>query len=44
VKGYDFMVNAVWPEVVDLLETKAMSIFAAGNPENFYKVSTECNT
>ncbi|KAF6027504.1 COG2 [Bugula neritina] len=41
VKGYDFMVNAVWPEVVDLLETKAMSIFAAGNPENFYKEYTD---
>ena len=32
------MVNSVWPEVVDLLETRASSVFAPGNPDKFYKV------
>lgn len=38
LKGYDFMVNSVWPEVVELLETRATSVFAPGNPDKFYKV------
>ena len=38
LKGYDFMVNSVWPEVVELLETQATSVFAPGNPDRFYKV------
>ena len=32
------MVNSVWPEVVELLETQANSVFAPGNPDRFYKV------
>ncbi|XP_067943621.1 conserved oligomeric Golgi complex subunit 2-like [Watersipora subatra] len=37
LKGYDFMVNSVWPEVVDQLEHQAASVFAPGNPDKFYK-------
>ena len=38
IRGFDFLVNAVWPEVVHLLETRLTSIFAPGNPDAFYKV------
>ena len=36
--GFDFIVNAVWPEVVSLIDEKASVIFAPGNPETFHKV------
>ena len=38
VRGFDFLVNCVWPEVVSLLEKKASVIFAPGNPDTFHKV------
>ncbi len=38
VKGYDFLVNSVWPQLVALLEVKVAVIFTQGNPEVFHKV------
>ena len=38
VAGFDFLVNAVWPEVVSRLETQLQSIFAVGDPQAFHKV------
>ena len=40
IRGFDFLVNAVWPEVVGLLETRLGSIFAPGNPDVFHQVRT----
>ncbi|KXJ14443.1 conserved oligomeric Golgi complex subunit 2 [Exaiptasia diaphana] len=37
IRGYDFIVNAVWPEVVELIEGRLPSIFAPGNPDAFHK-------
>ncbi|XP_022091249.1 conserved oligomeric Golgi complex subunit 2-like isoform X2 [Acanthaster planci] len=37
VRGYDFLVNAVWPEIASSLETRTTSIFAAGNPSTFHE-------
>ncbi|XP_060063002.1 conserved oligomeric Golgi complex subunit 2-like [Ylistrum balloti] len=37
VRGYDFMVNAVWPEVVTNIEARTPSIFAPGNPNTFHE-------
>ena len=39
VRGYDFVVNAVFPEIVTCLEIRTSSIFAPGNPDTFHKVS-----
>ena len=39
VRGYDFLVNAVWPEIVSNIEARTHSIFAPGNPDVFHKVS-----
>ena len=36
--GFDFIVNAVWPEVVAMIDEKAAVIFAPGNPDTFHKV------
>ena len=36
--GFDFLVNAVWPEIVATLEEKASIIFAPGNPNTFHRV------
>lgn len=36
--GFDFIVNAVWPEVVAMVDEKAAVIFAPGNPDTFHKV------
>ena len=36
--GFDFIVNAVWPEVVAQIDEKASVIFAPGNPDTFHKV------
>ncbi|XP_033125894.1 conserved oligomeric Golgi complex subunit 2-like [Anneissia japonica] len=37
VGGYNFMVNAVWPEIVSSLENRVASIFAPGNPDAFHQ-------
>ena len=37
VRGYDFLVNAVWPEVVSDIESGTSSIFAPGNPAVFHQ-------
>jgi hypothetical protein len=37
VAGFDFLVNAVWPEVVSRLETQLQSVFAVGDPQAFHK-------
>ncbi|XP_071962794.1 conserved oligomeric Golgi complex subunit 2-like isoform X2 [Antedon mediterranea] len=37
VGGYNFMVNAVWPEIVSSLESRVASIFASGNPDTFHQ-------
>lgn len=37
IRGFDFLVNAVWPEVVNLVETRFGSIFAPGNPDSFHQ-------
>lgn len=37
VRGYDFMVNAVWPEVVSNIEARTPSVFAPGNPNTFHE-------
>ncbi|XP_059157216.1 conserved oligomeric Golgi complex subunit 2-like [Physella acuta] len=42
VRGYDFIVNAVLPEVVKNLELKTPSIFAPGNPDVFHKKYNAC--
>ena len=36
--GFDFIVNAVWPEIVAVIDEKAAVIFAPGNPDTFHKV------
>lgn len=38
LRGFDFLVNSVWPEVVAVLEKKVSVIFAPGNPDTFHKV------
>ena len=38
VRGYDFLVNAVWPEIASSLETRTHSIFLSGNPDVFHEV------
>jgi len=38
IRGYDFVVNSVWPEVVSSIEAKTSSIFAPGNPDIFQAV------
>nr|XP_006817460.1 PREDICTED: conserved oligomeric Golgi complex subunit 2-like [Saccoglossus kowalevskii] len=37
VRGYDFLVNAVWPEIVSCIEARTPSIFAPGNPDVFHQ-------
>ncbi|XP_041354010.1 conserved oligomeric Golgi complex subunit 2-like [Gigantopelta aegis] len=37
VRGYDFLVNSVWPEIVSNLEARTPSIFAPGNPDIFHE-------
>ena len=39
VKGFDFLVNSVWPEVDDAIESKLSFIFSPGNPDLFFEVS-----
>ena len=38
IRGFDFLVNAVWPEVANLVEIRFGSIFAPGNPDSFHQV------
>ena len=40
VRGYDFLVNAVWPEIASSLDTRTHEIFFATNPDLFHEVST----
>ncbi|XP_048586223.1 conserved oligomeric Golgi complex subunit 2 isoform X2 [Nematostella vectensis] len=37
IRGFDFMVNSIWPEAVHLIETRLSSVFAPGNPDAFHK-------
>lgn len=37
VKGFDFILNSFWTEVEQRLETQMSSIFAPGNPDQFYQ-------
>lgn len=37
VKGFDFVLNSFWTEVEQRLETQMSSIFAPGNPDQFYQ-------
>lgn len=37
VRGFDFLLRAYWPEVEQRLETHMSSIFAPGNPDQFYQ-------
>ncbi len=37
VRGYDFLVNSVWPEITSNVEAKVSSIFAPGNPNVFHE-------
>ena len=38
VPGYDFLVNSVWPEIVQELGEKLPLIFNSGNPDAFHQV------
>lgn len=38
-KGFDFLVNSVWPAIVFQIEKKVAVIFAPGDPNTFHKVS-----
>ncbi|XP_006874232.1 PREDICTED: conserved oligomeric Golgi complex subunit 2, partial [Chrysochloris asiatica] len=40
VPGYDFLVNSVWPEIVQGLEKKLPSLFNPGNPDAFHEKYT----
>ncbi|CAG0882250.1 unnamed protein product [Cyprideis torosa] len=36
IQGYDFLVNAVWPEVVSILSEKCPSLYAMGSADSFF--------
>ena len=36
--GFSLLVNAVWPEVVAMVDQRIPAIFAPGNPDIFHKV------
>lgn len=38
VGGFDFVSNAVWPEIVATLLEKVSVIYSPGNPDSFCKV------
>uniref|UniRef100_A0A8C9DG17 Conserved oligomeric Golgi complex subunit 2 n=1 Tax=Prolemur simus TaxID=1328070 RepID=A0A8C9DG17_PROSS len=40
VPGYDFLVNSVWPEIVQGLEENLPSLFNPGNPDAFHEKYT----
>lgn len=44
IRGFDFLVNAVWPEVASLVEARFGSIFAPGNPDSFHQVCNLSNS
>lgn len=37
VKGFDFMIHSVWPEIEERLELNLKSIYSPGNPDTFFK-------
>lgn len=37
IKGYNFLFNSFWFAIEERLETNLSSIFAPGNPDNFYQ-------
>eukprot|EP00795_Rhopilema_esculentum_P003179 gene3179-1492_t len=37
VKGFDFLVNTVWPEIDNAFETRLSFIFSPGNPDLFFQ-------
>lgn len=43
VPGYDFLVNSVWPEIVQGLEDKLPSLFNPGDPDAFHEVLFLCH-
>ena len=43
IRGYDFIVNSVWPEVVSNIEARTPSMFAPGNPNLFHQVRACCD-
>ncbi|XP_054270693.1 conserved oligomeric Golgi complex subunit 2 [Macrosteles quadrilineatus] len=40
-KGFDFVVNSFWPEVEERLGLNLASIYAPGNPDNFFMCYSE---
>ena len=38
IRGYDFLVHSVFPEIVSCIEIRLPSIFAPGNPDIFHQV------
>jgi len=42
VKGFDLLVNSMWPEVVKRINQHLSFIFSAGNPGEFFKNYTTC--
>ena len=40
IKGYNFIVNSVWPEIASAVQNNLTSIFAPGDPDAFHKVCT----
>ncbi|XP_065222540.1 conserved oligomeric Golgi complex subunit 2 [Planococcus citri] len=40
VKGFDFMVHSVWPELEERLEFNLKSIYSQGNADSFFKCYT----
>ena len=37
IKGYNFIVNSVWPEIVSAIQNNLTSIFAPGDPDAFIR-------
>ena len=42
VKGFDFLINTVWPEIDNAFETRLSFIFSPGNPDLFFQVRIAC--
>lgn len=40
IKGYNFVVNSVWPEIASAIQNNLTSIFAPGDPDAFHKVGS----
>jgi len=43
VKGFDFLVNAFWPEITDNIDRNLCFIFSPGNPGEFFKHYTHAS-